>query len=296
MISFRPATQDEAQRWFDDWRRRLDDWYGLHGATALTRRADIWEKEPGEVHALVESTTGDVVGLVALAVREGMTLINDIWIEPDLRGRGHGRAARRFAEEWAAQHEPRLGMVIATDDPAAAALATDLPVRAQKMVKRLEPPEALPEGLTVRPMAEVEFEPWLARKIDEWAEQVSESGLATAEESRRNAVESYREMLPDGLASAGYTWICLDTETDTAVATIWLKPQFAPAMSWVYSVETRPEHRGHGYGQAAMLAGERATLEAGDTHLGLNVFGHNTVAIRLYDRMGYTVVEQVRTT
>ena len=88
-----------------------------------------------------------------------------------------------------------------------------------------------------------------------------------------------------------------DTDTDRrAVATIWLKPQFAPAMSWVYSVETRPEHRGRGYGYAAMLAGERATLEAGDTHLGLNVFGHNTVAIRLYDRMGYAVVEQVRTT
>jgi ribosomal protein S18 acetylase RimI-like enzyme len=45
-----------------------------------------------------------------------------------------------------------------------------------------------------------------------------------------------------------------------------------------------------------MLAGERATLDAGDTYLGLNVFGHNTAAIRLYDSMGYVTVEQVRTT
>ena len=139
------------------------------------------------------------------------------------------------------------------------------------MVKRLGHPQALPTGFTVRPMTEVEYGPWLGRKIDEWTEQVSESGLATAEEAQLQSVETFREMLPEGLASPGYTWLCLDTDTDTAVATIWLKPQFAPAMSWVYSVETRPELRGRGYGYAAMLAGERATLEAGDTHLGLNV-------------------------
>jgi ribosomal protein S18 acetylase RimI-like enzyme len=296
VISFRPATQDEAQRWLSGWRRRLDDWYGGHGAAALTRRADMWEKDPGEVHALVEPTTGAVVGFVAVAIRDGMTLISDIWVEPNLRGRAYGRAGRRFAEEWAAQHEPRLGIVLATDDPAAAALAADLPLRAQKMVKRLEEPEAPHMGVTVRPMTEVEYGPWLARKIDEWTEQVSHSGLATAEEAQRQSVEAFREMLPDGLASPGYTWLCLDDDTDKAVTTIWLKPQFAPGMSWVYSVETRPEHRGRGYGLAAMLAGERATLEAGDTYLGLNVFGHNTAAIRLYDRMGYVVVEQVRTT
>jgi GNAT superfamily N-acetyltransferase len=296
MISFRMATPEEAQRWLGGWRQRLNDWYGSHGAVALTRRAETWEKDPGELYALVEPGSGSVAGFVAVAVRDGMTLINDIWVEPALRGQGYGRAARRFAEEWAAQRTERVGVVVGTDQPAAAALAADWPVRAQKMVKRLGPPAAPPAGITVRPMNETEYGPWLARKIDEWTEQVTESGLATAEEAQRQSVEAYREMLPDGLASPGYTWLCLDTLSHPAVASIWLKPRFAPAMSWVYSVETQPEHRGHGYGRAAMLAGERATLDAGDTYLGLNVFGHNTAAIRLYDSMGYVTVEQVRTT
>ena len=43
-----------------------------------------------------------------------------------------------------------------------------------------------------------------------------------------------------------------------------------------------------------MLLGERAALDAGEQHLGLNVFGHNAVAIGLYDAMGYQAYDQAR--
>jgi ribosomal protein S18 acetylase RimI-like enzyme len=41
-----------------------------------------------------------------------------------------------------------------------------------------------------------------------------------------------------------------------------------------------------------MQAGEVASLAAGDHRLGLYVFGHNTVAVRLYESLGYQVVDQ----
>jgi ribosomal protein S18 acetylase RimI-like enzyme len=41
-----------------------------------------------------------------------------------------------------------------------------------------------------------------------------------------------------------------------------------------------------------MVAGEAAAHSAGSKRLGLHVFGHNTVAIGLYDSLGYQVVEQ----
>jgi ribosomal protein S18 acetylase RimI-like enzyme len=44
-----------------------------------------------------------------------------------------------------------------------------------------------------------------------------------------------------------------------------------------------------------MLVGEDRCLAAGDRYLGLNVFGHNTIAMNLYRRLGYTVVDQTRT-
>ena len=43
-----------------------------------------------------------------------------------------------------------------------------------------------------------------------------------------------------------------------------------------------------------MIIGERATLEAGDTHLALNVFGQNHVAISLYTAMGYRAYDAGR--
>ena len=43
-----------------------------------------------------------------------------------------------------------------------------------------------------------------------------------------------------------------------------------------------------------MVIGERATISAGDTHLGLNVFGHNAVAIGMYESMGYRAYDYGR--
>jgi len=295
MVTFRLADPDENQRWFAEFSQRLTAWYGGHGAVTLSRRVQGWSDDPGELHAIVEPGSERAAGFLAIAVREGMSLVTDIWVEPELRGRGYGRAARRFAEEWAARHEPRLGIVVSTDDPAAAALAADLPLRVQKMVKRLSSP-ALPSGITVRPMVDAEYDAWLAADIEGYAADVSGSGLLPYAEAREMSTKAYEAMLPDRLATSGYTWWCLDTDTDRAVAAIWLKHTFAPDMSYVYSVETRPEQRGRGYGRAAMLAGEWATAQAGHQHLGLNVFGHNTIAIRLYDSLGYVVAEQLRST
>ena len=67
-----------------------------------------------------------------------------------------------------------------------------------------------------------------------------------------------------------------------------------PGISWIYDVEVAAEFRGKGYGRAAMIIGERAALDAGDTHLALNVFGDNEVAIRLYESMGYRRYEDGR--
>jgi GNAT superfamily N-acetyltransferase len=50
------------------------------------------------------------------------------------------------------------------------------------------------------------------------------------------------------------------------------------------------EHRGKGYGRAAMLAAEQVVQAAGMTHIALNVFGFNTTARAMYDSLRYRVV------
>jgi ribosomal protein S18 acetylase RimI-like enzyme len=293
MISVRPATHAEAQDWYGIWHRRMADWYASHGAPGMhVRRTDAWDADPGEVFSLV-SGAGTVAGFVALAVREGMSSITDIWIEPTQRGQGYGRAARTHADAWAAAHEPRISATVTSRDPAAEALFADLPLRAQRMIKRLGAAPDLPPGAVARPMRPDEFAAWRNSEIAGYAADMSGSGIMDEAKAREVSVQSYDEMLPDGIVTPGYTWWCVDVE-GTTVATIWVAAAIFPGLSFVYSVETGVQHRGRGYGRAAMLVGERATLDAGDTHLGLNVFGHNTVAMRLYDSLGYHIVDQSR--
>ena len=74
------------------------------------------------------------------------------------------------------------------------------------------------------------------------------------------------------------------------VGHLWLRHHRQPGLSYVYDVEVAEEHRGRGYGRAAMLVAEVLTRNAGDGELGLHVFGPNAVARRLYLSLGYQVL------
>jgi ribosomal protein S18 acetylase RimI-like enzyme len=58
----------------------------------------------------------------------------------------------------------------------------------------------------------------------------------------------------------------------------------------VYDIEIHERRRHRGFGWAAMVAAEDLVRDAGIGEIGLNVFGFNEAARRLYDSLGYRVV------
>jgi len=56
---------------------------------------------------------------------------------------------------------------------------------------------------------------------------------------------------------------------------------------WVWDVVIDPEHRGQGYGRAAMQLAETYAHARGARTLGLSVFGFNSAARGLYESLGY---------
>ena len=69
---------------------------------------------------------------------------------------------------------------------------------------------------------------------------------------------------------------------------LWLGPAGGdPERWWVWDVMVDEEFRGRGYGRRAMLHAEELARENGASTLGLNVFGHNAVARKLYSTLGY---------
>jgi mycothiol synthase len=67
-----------------------------------------------------------------------------------------------------------------------------------------------------------------------------------------------------------------------------------PGMAWICDIVVDPPFRRQGIGGAIIAAAERELVELGEARLGLNVYGHNATAIRLYERLGFDVIRQVR--
>src|ERR1700735_1961259 len=278
MIEMREASGLESATWQDGWQRRLESWYGRYDVSAAWASKQVEQKLAFNLGASAASTSaltadGTVAGLLAVGiVKQGgqpMAMISDLWVAEPHRRRGYASAALRWALSWA-QERGAASLWAITDpaEPAHAALFAGYTLRAQQMIKRLGSPGPPPDGLEGRPMTQDEFTSW-------------------------RAAAEFDQLLPAGLSTADHTFLCLDAGGEM-VATNWICHRRWPGVSWVYGVEVSEQHRGKGYGRAAMVIGEQATLDAGDTHLALNVFGHNTVAISLYDGMGYQAIEKAR--
>jgi GNAT superfamily N-acetyltransferase len=300
MTGVRVADNAETLQWSMARAERIRSWFGRFAHSdawiehEVARRLTTDPAAPVQTHVI--SDGGSDVGIVAvrLVPGEGAAII-DIWIEPEHRGQGLGRFARLWAEDWA-RAKPgadALFVTIDPDDPAQAGLFASYPVRAQTMMKRLEPPAALPAGVVGRPMSEDEFVAWHDATVIGYAGSIAGSGVMSLEDAMVRSRTQADELLPDGVHTAGHSFWSIDADGEQ-VATNWLRHAYEPGTSFVFGVAAHDGHRGKGYGRAAMSVGEQAAIGAGDTHLELNVFGQNTVAINLYTAMGYAIVMQNR--
>jgi ribosomal protein S18 acetylase RimI-like enzyme len=303
MLEFWPADASRERRWEDEYRGHLADrWTPIGAGGTAQSRLEGWQRASRSELALLVAD-GQEVGHVSLAHYRGAlfgtfdnnAVVFDLWVEPAHRRRGYGRAARTHAEAWGrAVGAHTMATAMWTDEPGLTALFADYPLRSQRMSKRVEIGGVEPGGCTFRPMRQgAEFKAWLAREVSGYAADVADSGSDSAGSAATEAVRSYTTHLPDGLDTpANAIWVI---EADgRPVADIWLKYGYEPDLSYVFAVGVRPEFRGRGYGRAAMLVGEDRARAAGDRFVGLNVFGHNQVAINLYNSLGYQFVDSTR--
>jgi ribosomal protein S18 acetylase RimI-like enzyme len=146
-------------------------------------------------------------------------------------------------------------------------------------------------AITLRPMTSEEFPAWQERVIESYADEVSQAADVPIETALQRARDEFPQTLPDGPDTEGVWLMRVLDEEGQVVGTLWVGPHPLRAdAGFVYDVEIDPGRRGRGIGRAAMLAAERLLAEAGFRHIGLNVFGPNVGAKRLYDSLGYRVV------
>lgn len=149
--------------------------------------------------------------------------------------------------------------------------------------------------VTLTAMTPDEFQAWRLRSAKAYAQEKVTAGEWPAEEAEQRALQELHELLPDGLASAHQLLFCARDEAGEQVGILWLSlvhPRGALDTAFVYDIEMVPDRRGQGYGHAVLAAGEDVLRGYGIRALGLNVFGDNATAIRLYESSGYHVTAQ----
>ncbi|NYE34940.1 ribosomal protein S18 acetylase RimI-like enzyme [Nocardioides cavernae] len=149
------------------------------------------------------------------------------------------------------------------------------------------------DGLSLRPMTPEEYVAYRAVAEDDYAQHVGRAGDLDAHTAARRASEEYDTLLPDGLASTGqHLWTAVVAGEAVGLGWIELRDRASGTSAWVYDVRVEAEHRGRGLGRALMQSLHAAAHEMGAASVALNVFGHNTPAIALYESLGYTVTAQ----
>lgn len=143
-------------------------------------------------------------------------------------------------------------------------------------------------GVQLRPMRDEEFADWLPLMRDGYARSMIEEGGVSPESATERAAAQTEQLFPGERPSPEQLVFVVEAEGE-AVGELWLadRDDVLQRCLFVYLVHIAEEHRGRGYGKAAMLLAEEEARRRGIPRLALNVFGGNTVARRLYTSLGY---------
>ncbi|MFC7275356.1 GNAT family N-acetyltransferase [Paractinoplanes rhizophilus] len=102
--------------------------------------------------------------------------------------------------------------------------------------------------------------------------------------------------LPDGVATEGQLLRkAVDDGDEVGFLWVSMPGTVYPGMAWISEIEVADGLRGRGYGRRMIAAAEADLAARGVRQVGLHVFGHNVGARRLYQRLGYRILGQVRT-
>jgi ribosomal protein S18 acetylase RimI-like enzyme len=295
-LTVRPATTEETESWLAGWRTRWEAEYARTNSEANTDRMLQRRADSPDAIVLRLLDGGEPVGILALSTRTDFgapsAVLDDVYVEEHFRRRGIGTAAVRLAQDWARERAMRIRARTDGVSPAQLGLVRAWTLGGQSMVKNLTPSGLeLPPGVAVRSTQQSEFDSWYPRLVEGYGQSFVDAGLLSPEEARVRAEEQTAELLTDGLATEGHEFVTL-LDRGEPVGEIWLRHGLEPGMSYVFDVEVHADQRGKGYGRALMIAGEAASLAAGSERLGLHVFGHNTVARRLYEKLAYQTIDQ----
>jgi GNAT superfamily N-acetyltransferase len=182
--------------WCGNWRDRVTRWYEACSGDRewvepqVRLRVSLWD-DAEEKHLF--RITGGWLALVMIGSPSATAQVADVWIEPDQRWKGLGRAALGEAMKWAAGRAARFGTSCPAGDPAVDALFAPMPVRATGMIKTLAVPPAVDADVGARPMTREEYPSWAERNVAWYAREMVDAGMFTDQEALERSRQGFEQ-------------------------------------------------------------------------------------------------------
>ncbi|EEL50143.1 MULTISPECIES: GNAT family N-acetyltransferase [Bacillus cereus group] len=144
--------------------------------------------------------------------------------------------------------------------------------------------------ITLRPMNKEEFQLYISGAIESYAKNKVTSGNWGEDEAINLSKKEFSRLLPkDEKSELNYLYSIFQDQQ--LVGMIWIAKTSTtnPDQGYIFDVIIYEPHQGQGYGKQAMKEIERIAKELGMNKIALHVFGHNKVARRLYEQLGYEI-------
>ena len=147
------------------------------------------------------------------------------------------------------------------------------------------------ERLTLREPTPAEYAAYRIHVRDGYAEDLVTNGGHERDEATEKAERDTQDLLPEAGPAEGQVVRIAEVDGRRA-GFLWVGRAQIPGIAWVNDVEVDAALRGQGLGRELMQLAEQLAAGLGYERIGLNVMGGNTIAIGLYESLGYTVMHQ----
>ena len=141
-------------------------------------------------------------------------------------------------------------------------------------------------------MTETEFSEYRSLLVEDYAHDIANNYRITLDETRAKSANQIGEMLKDGLATPNqwlYEIRLEDNVPEERIGYLWIDVDETKKRCFICDIYLHEVFRGQGWGRKTLELLEKQMLEKNIQRIGLHVFGNNSVARALYEKLGFEI-------
>ncbi|MFX1508064.1 MAG: GNAT family N-acetyltransferase [Promethearchaeota archaeon] len=143
-------------------------------------------------------------------------------------------------------------------------------------------------------MTEHEFTDYLEFLIADYSKDYAQIKEVSIEEARSQTELQIEALLPNGYVTPD-VFIGFIQDKYQNIGYIWFIHELRKQYTFLADIEIFPDYRNKGLGTLALKSLAKEVKELGFKAIVLHVFKHNVSAKRLYEKLGYTVIQEIDT-